>query len=436
MCVEYMIRSEAVKIHSSLREIKMLNKDKPLFISVILLAFHNKTWKDEYIIFEKSKTKEFAAAIISSAEIMMTKNAACTAIKVEIIEQFKIICQTYFEKYNGKYSLFYFVDELAKNVYKYFRQNSEIDLIGIFYHEFFSNSANNRLSGIVLTPIHIADFMAEVIGISEGAKVLDICCGSGGLLASAQNKMNGKGDLVGCEINDDIYSLAVLTLAMHSASENSRIIHGDCFSATTVNQLNCISYTHGLINPPYAHREQNEFLFMMKELSLLEKHGLAAVLCPCSCAIGTKFKKEREQIMKAHTLKAVFSMPEALFAGNGAQINTCIMLWEAHVPHDSTKLTFFGRYTDDGLRRCSRKGRADLDNKWSSIKETWINLYRSQRVAAGMSLTQCVSADDEWLYESFANTDYNDLSKFDFEQTILRYLSYCIKVCGAESISQ
>lgn len=52
-----------------------------------------------------------------------------------------------------------------------------VDALSVFYHEFINYSSGNGNSlGIVLTPQHLTEFMAELI---------DICCGSGSFLVTA-----------------------------------------------------------------------------------------------------------------------------------------------------------------------------------------------------------------------------------------------------------
>lgn len=60
-----------------------------------------------------------------------------------------------------------------------------------------------------------------------------------------------------------------------------------------------------------------------------------------SCAIGTKFKDVRERLMDKHTLKAVFSMPDDIFYGQGAGTCVCVMIWEAKNKHNPKVSTFF-----------------------------------------------------------------------------------------------
>ena len=151
-----------------------------------------------------------------------------------------------------------------------------------------------------------------------------------------------------------------------------------------------------------------------------------AIVCPMSCAIGTKFKDVRKRLIEHHTLEAVFSMPDDIFYGQGAGTNVCVMIWKAKVPHDKKVSTFFGYYKDDGFVKRKKQGRVDAFNKWESIKEMWIKLYKEKDVKDGLSAKHCVGENDEWLCEAYMETDYKKLTKDDFQQTINNYLAFLI----------
>ena len=115
------------------------------------------------------------------------------------------------------------------------------------------------------------------------------------------------------------------------------LCHKDCFDNNTIKKFknlkdtdgNPIVLNKGLLNPPYSQKDHVELEFLEQELDLICQGGEVAVVCPMSCAIGTKFKDVRERLMTKHTLKAVFSMPDDIFYGQGAGTCVCVMVWEA-----------------------------------------------------------------------------------------------------------
>ena len=243
-----------------------------------------------------------------------------------------------------------------------------------------------------------------------------------------------KNNLYGIEQDSDIHTLALANMIIRKDGK-SNIVHGDCFNKDTIAKFSNLKDTNnqpvilnkGLLNPPYSQKDHCELEFVEQELSLLCQGGLLAVVCPMSCAIGTKFKYVRERLMKNNTLKAVFSMPDEIFNGNGASTNVCVMVWEAGYKHNPEISTFFGYYKDDGFVKRKKLGRVDVYGKWKEIKKEWLRLYREKEVKDGISAKHCVTHKDEWLCEAYMKTDYSKLTEEDFQKTINDYLAYLIK---------
>jgi type I restriction-modification system DNA methylase subunit len=315
------------------------------------------------------------------------------------------------------------------------------DALGIFYHEFikYSSSDGNGL-GIVLTPKHLTDFMCEIGEINKNSKVVDICCGSGSFLVTAMSKMCKNADpnkvaeikassLYGIELDIELFTLSITNMIVRQDGK-SNIIQTDCFDINAKKEL-LKNYPNtqlnlGLINPPYAQKDRCELEFIERLLSFLTPNGLAVAVVPMSCAIGTKFKEERRRLFNNHTLKAVFSLPDDIFYPTG--VNVCVMLWQAHKPHDSNQKTFFGYCKNDGFVKRKKLGRIDAKNLWEQIKKEWLELYHDKKVVDGKSALQCVTHADEWLPEAYMKTDYSALTQDDFEKTVREYLAYLVKV--------
>lgn len=174
-----------------------------------------------------------------------------------------------------------------------------------------------------------------------------------------------------------------------------------------------------------SKKDVTELEFVEHLLEVLTVGGIGVVVVPMSCAIGTKFKDVRERLMKKNTLKAVFSMPDDIFYPTGT--NVCVMVWEAHTPHDSQPETFFGYCKDDGFVKRKKLGRIDALGKWEKIEKEWLKLYRNRDVVDGLSARHCVKYEDEWLCEAYMQTDYTQLTQDDFQSTINDYLAYLVK---------
>lgn len=129
-----------------------------------------------------------------------------------------------------------------------------------------------------------------------------------------------------------------------SGDGQSNIYNEDCFKFKVPEMVN---FSVGLLNPPYSQKSEVELKFVNKMLDLLNPRGTGVVVVLMSCAIGTKFKEERKNLFEHYTLRAVFFMPNDIFYPVGT--NVCVMVWEAHTPHDSNIPTFFGYYKNDGF---------------------------------------------------------------------------------------
>lgn len=432
------IRELSQIMHEKLRQIKISEKDKPIFIAGILIALQNSDFRADWNNINKFST--LVNEMISAIDITLD-NSDIKREKIDAIKSsFKRIRSN--EKIKSiplgeSGSLAWFIEQLEMRIlpmmnhYEYTE-----DALSIFYHEFIKYSATDGKGlGIVLTPKHLTDFMCKLGEINKQSKVVDICCGSGSFLVTAMGLMCKeaneteimnikKNGLYGVELDTDLYTLAITNMIIRKDGK-SNIVCGDCFSQDIYNNLKDKHLSLGLINPPYSQEDKCELEFVERLLNILEPRGLAVAVVPMSCAIGTKFKEVRERLFKYHSLKAVFSMPDDIFYPTG--VNVCVMVWEAHKSHDTSKPTFFGYCKDDGFVKRKKMGRIDYYNKWDDIEKEWLNLYESRKVVDGKSALQCVTHNDEWLCEAYMKTDYSTLSQQDFQQTVNDYLAYLVK---------
>ena len=102
------------------------------------------------------------------------------------------------------------------------------------------------------------------------------------------------------------------------------------------------------------------------------------------------------------------------------------MVWGAHKSHETTKTTFFGYYKDDGMVKVKKIGRVDKFNKWRSIEDEWLHLYRERETKEGLSVKKAVDWKDEWLCEAYMETDYSKLTPLNFEVAVRKNLAYLV----------
>lgn len=432
------IRNTALEMHDTLREIKVSEKHKPIFIAGILIALENESFSDEY-----SKYTTFDS-VMNNLNYAIETTLDKSDIKKDKIENiksaFKIIGSNEKLKHiplGHRNSITWYIEQLEMKIKPMMNYaDASLDALGVFYHEFVKYSGGDGKGlGIVLTPQHLTEFMCDLANVNKNSRVVDICCGSGSFLVTAMTKMfkNANAEeilrikkegLYGVELDVELFTLAIANMIIRRDGK-SNIYHGDCFNNEIKKELKERSINIGLINPPYAQGDVSELEFIENMLDILVLGGIGVAVVPMSCAIGTKFKDVRERIMKNNKLKAVFSMPDDIFYPTGT--NTCVMVWEAHTPHDSNEETFFGYYKNDGFVKRKKLGRIDAYSKWKDIENEWISLYKNKDIKVGLTARKCITHEDEWLCEAYMETDYSKLTEKDFQKTINDYLAYLIK---------
>lgn len=428
------IKQLANKYNNLMRELTIIPQERIIFIASCLLALQNELFAKTYNM--SSDNSALVDMLITNVEIVLKNNKIPDKKIQQICNNARLIknYQKILELSPHKVgSLIYFLKQLELVIIPMLNDSdSHQDALGIFYHEFIKYTAGNAGNelGIVLTPEHLCDFMCEIADLNVHDTVIDISCGTGSFLVSAMKHLISKAknieqikkikdtQLYGIEFQSNIYSIAITNMILRGDGQ-SNIYNEDCFKFNAPDNIN---FSVGLLNPPYSQKTDVELKFVKKMLDLLTPRGTGVVVVPMSCAIGTKFKEERKILFENHKLKAVFSMPDDIFYPVGT--NVCVMVWEAHTPHDSNLPTFFGYYKDDGFIKKKNLGRIDFNNKWQYIKAEWLNLYRKNQEVTGKTALKCVTANDEWLCEAYMDTDYSTLNQKDFENTVRDFLAY------------
>lgn len=432
------IRNTAIDMHNYLREIKVTEAHKPIFIAGILIALNDSDFSKTYssLASYNSVMQNIQIAIENVLKVSDIKSSRISYIK----QAFKTLQEnTKFAEIplGHSKSITWYIEQLEMKIKPMMDYaDSTVDALGVFYHEFIKYSGGDGSGlGIVLTPQHLTEFMCDLAGVNKNSKVVDICCGSGSFLVTAMSKMFKdanpeevecirKDGLYGVEFDDGLYTLAIANMIIRKDGK-SNIYKGDCFNDKITKELKNKNINIGLINPPYSQKDVVELEFVEHLLEIIAPGGTGVVVVPMSCAIGTKFKDVRERLLKKNTLKAVFSMPDDIFYPTGT--NVCVMVWEAHTPHNGTQETFFGYYKDDGFVKRKKLGRIDANKKWKLIEKQWLDLYRNRDVIDGLSARKTVTYKDEWLCEAYMKTDYSKLAQEDFQQSLNNYLAYKVK---------
>lgn len=416
-------------------------------VSAMLLALIDKNFKGKYV--DIKSIDELGQIMLAAIDSVFDDEEDMVRNKTIILREFEsILNEPLFEqkiiKHKDKKAdestlevAKYFIEYLERNVYPLVEHsNIGYDVLGRFYVEFIRYAASEQKSGLVLTPAHITELFCDLAELRITDVVYDPCCGTGGFLVAAMQKMFKmagadkklrnkirKKQLCGCELRPDMFTYACSSMRFRGDGK-SNLYNGSCF-----NNAQIIADNHkptvAFLNPPYDVGNARQMEFIEHALKVLDNKadGRVVAIVQFSCAIKDEkdLKAVKQRILNKHHLKAVLSMPDDLFSPVG--VVTCIMVFEANKPNKGRK-TWFGYFKDDGFEKRKHLGRIDARNRYSSIKKKWLDAYYNQEVIPGFSIKQEVTKDEEWCAEAYMETDYNTLSDTDFERKIKEYVAF------------
>lgn len=426
------------KLNEKLHTNKILESQRSLLLSCVLIALENPAFKSSYA--SHKTPKNLANALVQTVSNEL-ESANISGDKLNNLNvQFSFI-KTDTSLSRKDKVLKELIDEIDENINQFIKTHEYFDVLGQLYIEFLRYANSDKGLGIVLTPPHITELFAELAEVNKNSIAYDNCTGTGGFLISAMKKMieDAKGDekkikeikskhLIGTEYQSHIFALAVSNMYIHQDGKTN-IMNGSCFEPNIIKEVKSRKPTVGFLNPPYKSNKKtdtDEFEFILNNLECLVDGGTCIAIVPMQSALATKGKvyEFKKQLLKKHTLDAVLSMPDELFFNSKVGVVSCIMIFKAHKPHPKGKETYFGYYKDDGFVKRKIQGRFDAFGKWEAIKEKWISNYINRKQEAGFSVNRTVTADDEWVAEAYMKTDYSKLSEDDFTDTILDYVTF------------
>lgn len=416
---------------------KLTEAQKPLAICGILIALKDESFRSNL---SKLKIKDIPDEWYSALQREINKANIPNLKKQNILTSFLLIkdhpplirkSRTYS---NGAF--FALISQIKQNVFPYLGVLKNYDILGKFFNEFLRYSGGDKQSfGIVLTPHHITEFCVELAGVEKDSKVLDTCCGTGGFLVSAMDKMLSLSDkssdkekilsknIIGSEDLPEMFTLAAGNMILRGDGK-SNIYQGDCFESKMKETLKSHKPNIGLINPPFSQKGDNlkELSYIINILDILEKGGRCVAILPLNC-INTDTNLKRE-ILNQHTLLASLSMPNQLFYPVGTV--TSIVIFEAKKPHPKDFKTWLAYCKDDGFYNKPHRGRNDFDNKWDQISKDWLRLFLNREVRKDFSILKELSHKDEWCIENYMETDYSKITESDYENTVNDFIKFRI----------
>ena len=427
------------EIHDFMRNhAKLIESEKPLLVSGTLIALQNRAFAKSFDAYSpEALQKQWFKVIkeeVEKADLPQAKKDNMTQ-PYSAIAVAPALGKPTDAKTAAKFPkgvLYELIKDLNERVWPFISVYHDFDVIGQFYGEFLKYTGGDKKAlGIVLTPRHITDLFARLANVTKDSTVLDICAGTGGFLVAAmfhmmksalteEHKERIKRDgLVGVENLPNMFALAASNMILRGDGK-ANLHQGSCFDPGIAAALREYRCNVGMLNPPYSQGDEDlhELVFVKQMLECLEPGSIGIAIVPMSCAIVPH--SLRTQLMSRHTLEAVMSMPDELFYPVGTV--TCIMVWKAGIPHETSNLkTWFGYWKNDGFTKTKHRGRIDISGIWQGIRDKWVSSFRNREVYPGESVLKRVSDIDEWCAEAYMDTDYSTITREDFELVVRNY---------------
>lgn len=435
--------SYAKILNADLHKKKIKESYRALLISGVLVALQNDAFRISYTT-HKTATA-LITALLGAISTQLREDPKKDKNTDVVLGAFDFIKtnKTLSDSKKGLVALIEVINSIKANVYTFLDKYKFIDTLSQFYIEFLRYANTDKGLGIVLTPMHIAQLFAKMANINKDTVVLDNAAGTGGFLVAAMGEMmNDAGDdeaklneirekqIYGIEYEASNVALLVSNMIIHSDGR-SNIIWGDTFDVVPTKLEGKDLVDVGLLNPPFKMDKDDifEFEFIFSNLDAVKKKGTVIALVPASVVtdISGANYEYKKRLLKDHTLEAVVSLPEELFANSKTAVVTVGIVITAHVPHPKNKETWFGYWRNDGFVKTKKYGRADVNHKWSAengIEEKWLTTFINRKEISQFSINKKVTADDEWIAEAYLETDYTLLDIKSFEQTVRNYQAF------------
>jgi len=425
------------ELNEKLHSYKILESQRSLLISSILIALENDAFKRSYA--SHKKPENLADALVKTVSDEL-ENANITGKRlINLNIQFSFI-KTDTSLSKKERVLKEIIDEIDENINSFIKTHKYFDVLGQLYIEFLRYANSDKGLGIVLTPPHITELFSELAQVNRNSIVYDNCTGTGGFLISAMKKMiaDAKGDeekikdikseqLIGVEYQSHIFALAISNMYIHQDGKTN-IINGNCFDENIIKTVKGKTPTVGFLNPPYKDKKNDieELNFVLNNLETLTDGGICIAIIPLSCVLakkGIKFELKKK-LLEKHTLEAVLSMPEDLFHNSKVSPVSVVIVVTAHKPHQAGKKTWLGYFRNDNFVKTKDKGRIDLYGTWETIKKEWLSLFFNRETKKDISLTKQLGPNDEWCIEAYLTADYSEITENIFKDKIQQYLAF------------
>lgn len=411
----FILAEQANRINEILRECKVKDEYRPIYIATIMLAL----WKGDVSV---------SPNVVLTQINANAQQALVDAGKAELKDSLRVDAQNNLLAAKS----WEIIDILKKlNIQSFIREH---DYLGQLYETFFRYTGGNTI-GQYFTPRHIIEFMCDILDIAPTDKILDPACGTGGFLIGALNCMVKrsrkpyeeaidivKNNLFGMESEPATAALCITNMILRGDGK-SGIRKANCFE----DNFPDIAVDFVLMNPPFPHKKKTDTPttdFLDRGLKSLRDRGILAAIVPYSLLVN--MTDWHRKILSENTLHFVATLPPDVFEPY-ASYNTAIVMIQKGVPHRSKKV-FMARVFNDGFK--VKKGNR-IEREGSHLPVIF-DAYNSKKEIPEITAFPIITAgSDEWSPENYIqNAPHSDLDfVMGFEQHMRKHASFYI-ACG------
>ena len=174
------------ELNEKLHGYKILESDRSVLIGCILIALENSAFLKSYK--DYSRAEDLAKFLADTAELQF-KNSGIQEQKLKVVKSSFEFIKTDRSLSTVPGVLREIITDINDNINSFIRTHKYFDVLGQLYIEFLRYANSDKGLGIVLTPPHITEFMAELAEVNKNSVVYDNCAGTGGFLISAMKLM-------------------------------------------------------------------------------------------------------------------------------------------------------------------------------------------------------------------------------------------------------
>lgn len=261
------------------------------------------------------------------------------------------------------------------------------DMQGDVYEYMLGKLSSAGLAGMFRTPRHIIRMMVEIIKPTPDDSICDPACGTAGFLVGAAEYIRKEYEdsmsseqwehfastmFTGFDTDKTMLRISTMNLMLHSI-DKPEVDYMD--SASKQNNISS-KYSVCLANPPFkgtidaesindnlkavTNTKKTELLFLALFLRMLQKGGRCACIVPDGVLFGSSkaHKSIRKELVEAHWLRAVISMPSGVFKPY-AGVSTAVLVFTKTDAGGTDKVWFYDMKADG----------FSLDDKRSEVSE-------------------------------------------------------------------